>query len=288
MSVAVAIRRMVEMGLTYDQALIAVEAFEFAGMGAPEPKSAGAIRQRRYRERHKASQSVTEVTPVTESVTRYAPTPDKEIPQTPKEINPTQEHKPEPDGSVKAHIAEAEIAAALEAYSSAARVAGWPQVRLLTKPRRAALRRCLDEAGGPAGFAEAMRRASQSSFLCGGNKEGWKADIDFLTKASKFNKLLEGGYDDRKPTGEVSGSHGYRSGADQIIAAGRRRLAQLEEAGGGFAAWGSNHASGEAELDLGGGQNGSHDVRSSAPGDDQDADIAALYLPPPRRLGHGG
>jgi hypothetical protein len=77
MSVTAAIRRMLSAGLTIDQALIAAEAMEAELV--PQ-KSAGAIRQQRYRERNKASQTVTsdacdgQVSPKKET----SPTPPKE------------------------------------------------------------------------------------------------------------------------------------------------------------------------------------------------------------------
>lgn len=90
-SVVSAIRRMLDMGLSMDQALTAAAAFEAEMPLDERQKSAGSRRQARYRERHKASQSVTTVTEVTDNVTSDAPFPDKEIPQTPKEITPNQE-----------------------------------------------------------------------------------------------------------------------------------------------------------------------------------------------------
>lgn len=61
MSTAAAIRKMLSDGLTIDQALIAIDAIEQA-----KPRSSGAERQARYRERQKASLVTSrDVTPVT-------------------------------------------------------------------------------------------------------------------------------------------------------------------------------------------------------------------------------
>jgi hypothetical protein len=79
MSVTAAIREMLAKGFTIDQALIAAEVFE----GLPPVRSKAALRQERYRH-NKTSQP-------SQTVTRDAgdaPSPDKEIPQTPLEINP--------------------------------------------------------------------------------------------------------------------------------------------------------------------------------------------------------
>ncbi|MBV8474539.1 MAG: hypothetical protein JO107_10310 [Hyphomicrobiales bacterium] len=54
MKIAAAIRQMLAAGLTVEQALIAVEAIESA---EDKPRSAGAIRQQRYRERQAASEA---------------------------------------------------------------------------------------------------------------------------------------------------------------------------------------------------------------------------------------
>jgi hypothetical protein len=77
-----------------------------------------------------------------------------------------------------------------------------PVPRALDKGRVAALRaryldtfsRSLDQ------WREFCQRVRGSPFLTGDNDRGWKADLDFMLKPKNANKLLEGGYDDRKPT----------------------------------------------------------------------------------------
>ena len=44
---------------------------------------------------------------------------------------------------------------------------------------------------------EAVKRANQSKFLKGFNKQGWMADFDWFIKPSNFQKVLEGNYDNR-------------------------------------------------------------------------------------------
>jgi hypothetical protein len=78
MTVASAIKRLIDAGFTVDQALLAGEIFE--GEMMPQ-RSTAAIRQERYR-RNKTSQSVTK--------RNSDGIPDKEPPPTPpKEINPS-------------------------------------------------------------------------------------------------------------------------------------------------------------------------------------------------------
>ena len=76
-----------------------------------------------------------------------------------------------------------------------------PVPRALDKPRQAALRRrFLDTFGRDLGrWRQFCERVRGSPFLTGDNSTGWRADLDFMLKPKNANKLLEGGYDDRKP-----------------------------------------------------------------------------------------
>lgn len=62
-------------------------------------------------------------------------------------------------------------------------------------------------------FRRLFEKAEASKFLQGNNDRGFKADFDFMMNASKFDRLLEGAYDDReqnKPsfdTNEVEKMH---------------------------------------------------------------------------------
>ena len=47
------------------------------------------------------------------------------------------------------------------------------------------------------GWEVAMRRASDSDFLCGRTAKPFFASFDFLTKATNFTRLMEGNYDNR-------------------------------------------------------------------------------------------
>ncbi|MGY0793164.1 hypothetical protein ACW7BJ_27675 [Azospirillum argentinense] len=75
-----------------------------------------------------------------------------------------------------------------------------PVPRGLDKTRIAALRnrysdtfeRSLDR------WREFCERVRGSPFLTGDNERGWRADLDFMLKPKNANKLLEGGFDDRK------------------------------------------------------------------------------------------
>lgn len=62
-------------------------------------------------------------------------------------------------------------------------------------------------------FRQLFEKAEQSKFLQGNNDRGFKADFDFMMSPSRFDRLLEGAYDDReqnKPsfdTNEVEKMH---------------------------------------------------------------------------------
>lgn len=48
-------------------------------------------------------------------------------------------------------------------------------------------------------FKRLFEKAEASKFLQGNNDRGFRADFDFMMNASRFDRLLEGAYDDREP-----------------------------------------------------------------------------------------
>ena len=48
---------------------------------------------------------------------------------------------------------------------------------------------------------EVFEKAEASSFLKGKNKRDWQANFDWLIKDANMAKVLDGNYDDRKPSG---------------------------------------------------------------------------------------
>lgn len=102
-----------------------------------------------------------------------------------------------------------EITEAVKAYNDSAEASGWPQLRILSKQRRASLKARLKECGGLDGWHSALERARGSPHLCGQNDRGWTANFDFLTRQSSFAKLMEGNYDPRiASTAHSLASHG--------------------------------------------------------------------------------
>lgn len=117
-----------------------------------------------------------------------------------------------------------EIAEAVADYNRTAADAGWPVLRILSKPRRAALSARLREAGGIEGWRVALAKARASPHCCGQNDRGWVASFDFLTKQSSFAKLMEGNYDDRRSSRPDQRSASRTDTLrDQLDVAGRMR-----------------------------------------------------------------
>lgn len=73
-------------------------------------------------------------------------------------------------------------------------------IRDLTSERQTKLKARCESVGGFENFLGQMEAAlAESSFLCGDNKTGWKADFDFFLQKASWQKILEGNYKD-KPT----------------------------------------------------------------------------------------
>ena len=123
--------------------------------------------------------------------------------QQPEPYSEREVREEEPNGSLSSADDDSgpapfdEIAEAVSAYNAAADASGWPQVRILSKTRRSALKARLRECGGLAGWADALAKARASPHCCGQNDRGWTANFDFLTRQSSFAKLMEGNYDPR-------------------------------------------------------------------------------------------
>lgn len=84
MNVTAAIRRLLEQGFTVEQALVAAEAFEQASVEAVTPRQA---RNKRYYEASKASEKRLKASE--QDVSDADALPSKEVPQTPKETQPS-------------------------------------------------------------------------------------------------------------------------------------------------------------------------------------------------------
>lgn len=91
---------------------------------------------------------------------------------------------------------EEEFASAFEAFSLAAQKYNWPKPTELTEPRRKKLGARLKQHGMD-GWGRALAKAQASKFICQ-EMSGWS--FDWLIEQSNFAKVLEGNYDDRRPS----------------------------------------------------------------------------------------
>jgi hypothetical protein len=87
----------------------------------------------------------------------------------------------------------------LESWNQTAQKHGLPKAMKLGVARERALRARLADAYWREHWRDALERIGQSSFLCGSNERGWKADLGWFAKPDSVLRILEGRYDDRKP-----------------------------------------------------------------------------------------
>jgi hypothetical protein len=83
---------------------------------------------------------------------------------------------------------------AFELWNDLALRIGLSQARTLTPQRRKSLIARLREHGGLDAWRTALSHVERSAFLQVTNDRGWRADLDFLLQASRFTKVVEGGY----------------------------------------------------------------------------------------------
>ena len=250
-------RALVAQGATPEMLLAVVEAAAAADEDRRARKRANnAERQARFRSKRNANNADNALPDVTERDIAAVPAPDKESPQTPKEINPTPGVCGAPAReaarcvSVRAQLAANRLAlavlvamlsqarehhvleGAVELWNAMARRAGLATVKGLTDERRKRLRARLAE-HGPDAFTEAIDAVERSPFCRGESNGGWRADFDFLLQASSFTKLIEGSYDRASRT-RSSGPARFGSREDPIFAArrniGRDHVAGVEPA----------------------------------------------------------
>ncbi len=193
MTISAAIRRMLEAGLTIEQALVAAEAFEAEAKPVEPVLSARQARNKRHYERLKAykqrlnsdDQDVSDggddlLSPEGSSPTPPSPKPQSSIPPSPP----------------KGGSSPAEIDQVVSAFSAMAKRSGLSVPRAVTASRRRSLLLRIEEHGLPV-VLDAVERIGRSRFCRGENDRGWRADLDFLCQPKSFVSILEGKYDDR-------------------------------------------------------------------------------------------
>ncbi len=70
----------------------------------------------------------------------------------------------------------------------------------ISEKRKASIRARIREHGVEA-FREMIQRAAKSNFLKGNNDRGWTATFDWMIKPNNFQKIIEGNYNDKTPSG---------------------------------------------------------------------------------------
>jgi len=175
--IATALKHLLAAGVTGDALVTAISELEAAAMEdakyAPRPRSKGAERQARYRdkERHKASQSVT-----SDGSDVSSPPPNdiySNPPPTAKAVSPT--------------LAERVV----EAWNAGPKAKGATGAVALDANRRKMLSVRVREHGEQAIF-DAIRNVAASPFHCGTNDRNWKANLGWLLKSPEnFLKALE-------------------------------------------------------------------------------------------------
>lgn len=127
-------------------------------------------------------------------------------------------------------------AEAVQAWNAMAERNGLPVVKALTEARKRHLRARLAKCNGLEGWKAVMDRVEASDFLTGRSEggNGWKADIDFVLTASKWQKIVEGSYDNRvKPSRENAADARHRqmreATVEGVMNAERRIAAEGDE-----------------------------------------------------------
>ena len=92
-----------------------------------------------------------------------------------------------------------------------------PKCKQMPAKRKAAIKARLSSGYTLQDFQDLFTKASQSSFLCGGNERNWRATLDWLITDLHMAKVIEGNYDDRevKPNGQSGNGKSAADLADE-------------------------------------------------------------------------
>ena len=102
--------------------------------------------------------------------------------------------KEEPKGSCASGDAPLSANEVLEGWNQLAGAHGLAQVRKLTEARRRKVQSQARRFAVP-DWQSVFAKISQSPFLEGENRQGWRCDFDFILSENNFVKILEGKYD---------------------------------------------------------------------------------------------
>ncbi len=92
-----------------------------------------------------------------------------------------------------------EVKEAFNIYNETAKELDLPIAQKLSTTRKTGIKNRLKDCGGLDGWHFAMQQLRESGHCQGQNNRGWRADLDFILKASSFTKLMEGSYQTKSP-----------------------------------------------------------------------------------------
>jgi uncharacterized protein YdaU (DUF1376 family) len=146
----------------------------------------------------------------------------------------SQSQEEESDGKPSSPVAKRrdDVAEAFAKYNALAQEIGLPAAAALSKPRKAAIRKRLEEHGGMEAWDRALDSIRYSPHCRGENNRGWRANLDFIIQASSFIKLIEGVYGrDGGPAQTASDLFGGKPKEDDATVAWRLKIGAFKRSG---------------------------------------------------------
>lgn len=100
---------------------------------------------------------------------------------------------------------DGDLKEAVSLYNLMAKENGLSAVQVFNGVRPTKLRARLKDCGGIEGWKAALEKVAGNPWLKGENKDGWRADFDFMLQKKSFTKLMEGAYERGKGGGGGNG-----------------------------------------------------------------------------------
>lgn len=116
-----------------------------------------------------------------------------------------------------ARVSRDDCQSIVDEWNAMAKPLRLPLASKLTAERRGRLQARIAEHGRDA-FTEAIQRIADSPHCRGENDRGWRAGFDFLLQPSSFLKVIEGNYDERKPSRQSTSRYAPGQFRDPVLA----------------------------------------------------------------------
>lgn len=110
------------------------------------------------------------------------------------------------------------LAECVRQYNVMAWKHGLSTCQVLSDPRKKSLRGRLKDCGGLDGWKVVLEIVAASDFLTG-RKKDWKASLDFILQKSSFIKIMEGQYNNHKPSQQAGGGSYFEQQLEAFRAA---------------------------------------------------------------------